>query len=387
MKRPSPAFRETAAISDPGAARPQEPAPRSGRNAERIAGAAAAFGLVVLGLWILQSFLAALAWAAVFAIASWPLYRRIDGAVPAWAQRALAPFLFTLALALLFAVPISFLGLEVARAIHGAVVLVTELRKTGIPVPDWVESLPVFGSQAAKGWRQYLGDPSAARALLSHINTATLAETAKELGGEVVHRLTIFFFTLLALFFLLRDGRTLAARASALNRRLFGRRGEETAAHMVSAVQGTVYGLVLVGFAEGVLIGIAYLAVGLPNAVPVAALTGVLAVIPFGAPVIFCAAALYLLSAGGLAAAAVVLGVGFAVVFIADHLVRPVLIGGAAHLPFLAVLFGILGGLETFGVLGLFLGPAVMAALVSLWRAATDPPEPASREEDGAIDR
>ena len=66
------------------------------------------------------------------------------------------------------------------------------------------------------------------------------------------------------------------------------------------------------------------------------------------------------------------LGFGVVVVFVADHFVRPVLIGGAVRLPFLWVLLGILGGLETFGILGLFLGPAVMAALISLWREWTD---------------
>ena len=60
--------------------------------------------------------------------------------------------------------------------------------------------------------------------------------------------------------------------------------------------------------------------------------------------------------------------------FIADHFVRPVLIGGAARLPFLWVLLGILGGLETFGFLGLFLGPAMMAALIALWREWTEIP-------------
>jgi len=61
------------------------------------------------------------------------------------------------------------------------------------------------------------------------------------------------------------------------------------------------------------------------------------------------------------------------VVFVADHFIRPVLIGGAIRLPFLWVLLGILGGLETFGILGLFLGPAIMAALISLWREWTGP--------------
>jgi predicted PurR-regulated permease PerM len=137
-------------------------------------------------------------------------------------------------------------------------------------------------------------------------------------------------------------------------------------------VIGTVNGLVLVGLGEGVLLGVAYIFTGLPHPVSIAVLTGVLAVIPFGAPVVFGAAALYLAATGSTVAGVAVLGTGLVVVFVADHFIRPVLIGGAIRLPFLWVLLGILGGLETFGILGLFLGPAIMAALISLWREWTD---------------
>ena len=120
--------------------------------------------------------------------------------------------------------------------------------------------------------------------------------------------------------------------------------------------------------------GVAYILAGLPHPVSVAALTGVLAVIPFGAPIAFGAAAFYLAAMGSMAAGIAVFSFGLVVVFVADHFVRPVIIGGAARLPFLWVLLGILGGLETFGIIGLFLGPAIMAALISLWRDWTELP-------------
>jgi predicted PurR-regulated permease PerM len=153
---------------------------------------------------------------------------------------------------------------------------------------------------------------------------------------------------------------------------VLGPDGERIGGHMVAAVHGTVNGLVLVGLAEGVLLGFAYAFAGLPHPVSVGAFTGILAVIPFGAPVAFAAAALYLMAAGSPVAAVAILAFGFVVVFVADHFVRPVLIGGAIRLPFLWVLLGILGGLETFGLLGLFLGPVTMAALMSLWRDWTE---------------
>lgn len=354
-----------------GEPHPQQPPALPRDSPRRVGAGALILALVALGLWILQSFLAALLWAAVFAIASWPLYRRLAAMFPQHGRRVTAPLVFTLAIGLLFAVPFSFVALQIARETHVVISLIAQVRKSGIPVPDWVAGFPFIGHQAAGWWREYLSDPYTARALLGHIDTAMLAERAREFGGELIHRLTIFLFTLLALFFLFRDGERLGRQMLHLSDRLLGQSGERVALHMISAVHGTVNGLVLVGLAEGIVIGVAYVAVGLPNAVPVGALTGVLAVIPFGAPVVFCGAALYLMTDSGFVPAAIVLGVGFAVVFVADHFIRPILIGGTAQLPFLWVLLGILGGLETFGVLGLFLGPAIMAALVSIWREWT----------------
>ena len=113
-------------------------------------------------------------------------------------------------------------------------------------------------------------------------------------------------------------------------------------------------------------------------------MTGVLAVIPFGAPLAFGAAALYLAATGSTIAGTAVLCFGLVVVFVADHAVRPAIIGGAARLPFLWVLLGILGGLETFGIIGLFLGPAIMAALISLWRDWTESSSAAGGPADEA---
>jgi predicted PurR-regulated permease PerM len=348
---------------------------------ERVGGTALVLGLVGLGLWILHAFFAALVWAAVFAIITWPIYRRFAPLLPSRSEPIVAPLVLTAAIGLVFIVPFTFVAIEIGREMRVLIPLVVEARHNGIAEPSWLTRLPWIGGWVSQWWRANLADPGTAEALLGHINTSILAESARQVGVEIVHRLTIFFFTLLALFFLFRDGAVLSRQLLEVSDRLFGARGERIALQMISAVHGTVNGLVLVGLAEGILIGISYVVVGLPYAVPVAALTAVAAVIPFGAPVVFCAAALYLLAQSDLAAAVIVLGTGFFVVFIADHFVRPVLIGGAARLPFLWVLLGILGGLESFGVLGLFVGPAVMAALISLWREWT------SEEDEGAPQR
>jgi len=346
----------------------------SSEGAQRVSRVVLAAGLGLLGLWILRHFLPALAWATILAIALWPLYRRAEQRVPPRGHRIGLPLAAALLVGLVLVVPLVYAAVEVARESGSLVEYVGEVRHSGLPVPAWLPRLPGIGYPVGEWWKAHLSDPQTMQELLGRLYThVPAAASARAIGAEIVHRLVIFGFTLLTLFFLFRDGDGLCRQLLGLSQRVLGPSGERVARHMVAAVHGTVTGLVLVGLAEGVLIGCAYALAHLPHAVPFAALTGIVAVIPFGAPLAFCAAGLYLATSGSTGAAVAVVAFGFLVVFVADHFVRPILIGGAARLPFLWVLLGILGGLETFGLLGLFLGPVVMAALMALWREWTQP--------------
>ena len=334
---------------------------------------ALATALIALGLWILFDFLPALAWAGVLAIALWPLYHRMLHLLPEHSDRVVGPLLGTLLIGVIFIAPLVLLGIGLARESHFVTELVHDARHHGIAVPQWIGQLPLAGPILANWWSANLSDPAMAEDLIGRLTLQTLTQSARDVGVEVVHRLALFLFTLLTLFFLFRDGAALTERLRQLSDRLIGLRGERIAQQMIAAVHGTVNGLVLVGLAEGILLGVVYFAVGLPYPASMGAVTGVAAVIPFAAPVVYSLAGLYLLVIGNRFGAIVIFVFGSVLVFCADHFVRPVLIGGAARLPFLWVLLGILGGLETMGFLGLFIGPAVMAALVALWREWTDP--------------
>jgi predicted PurR-regulated permease PerM len=184
----------------------------------------------------------------------------------------------------------------------------------------------------------------------------------------VLHRLLIIVFMLVILFFLLRDGETLTRGLQVGSARAFGPPGEQVGWQIVQAIRGTVNGLVVVGLGEGVLMGIAYYAAGVPHPAILGLLTGLLSAIPLGAVVAY-AAATGLLAANGEIGMAIAIAVfGSVVVFVADHFVRPALIGGATRLPFVLVLLGIIGGIEAWGLIGIVLGPALMAALLLLWR-------------------
>jgi predicted PurR-regulated permease PerM len=336
--------------------------------------------LLLLGLWTLRGFLPALAWAAIFGIALWPLYRRAESRWGGGKHNVLMPALFTLAIGLIFVAPLVLIVIEVAREAHSLLQWFHEAQATGVPVPEWVAHLPVGSEPVAVWWRENLERPQGASDLLKQFEHGSIVPLTREFGTQLVHRVVLFAFMLMSLFFVFRDGRALRHEMLVASHKLFGPRGEKVARHMVLSVHGTVNGLVLVGLGEGALLGVSYWLAGAPHPVLLGALTAVAAMIPFGAPLVFGIAALLLVSQGAVGAAIGVFAFGMAVLAVADHVVRPILIGGATRLPFVWVLFGILGGVETWGLLGLFLGPALMAALMLLWRELTDQEEIATVE-------
>ena len=341
-----------------------------------LARGALAAALVLLALWTLQGFLPALVWAAIFAIALWPLYARAERRWPPGRHNLVLPALFTLGVALVFIVPVLALGAQLGRDAHGVIAWLEQVHQTGVPVPPALQHLPVGSAQVTSWWQSNLSQPGRASHLLARVDRGSAMQLGQHFGMNLLRRLTLFLFTLLTLFFLFRDGRALNRQVAQAGRRVFGPSGERVAAQVVASVHGTVNGLVLVGLGEGVLLGIAYVVLGVPHPTIFGAVTAVAAIIPFGAPLAFCLAALLLATGGSMAKAIVLVCLGMLITFIADHFVRPVLIGGATKLPFIWVLFGILGGVEAWGLLGLFLGPAIMAALILLWREWTATPDP-----------
>ena len=337
-------------------------------------GALGAF-LVLLGLFTLRDFLPALAWAVIFAVATWPLFKRAKRRWPPAKHNLLLPLLFTAMIALVFLVPISLIAVEAAREAQGTFAWIEHARHTGVPVPAWIRRLPV-GSEAATGWwQQHLASSDDASSLFATLRTGGSLRMTRALGSQVAHRSTLFAFSIITLFFLFREGETVTSQMLIASRRAFGTRGERIGRQMIASVHGTVDGLVLVGLGEGAILGVAYAIAGAPHPTLFGLLTAVAAMIPFAAIIAIGLASLLIMGNGSTLAAIIVFVFGMIVVFASDHFVRPVLIGGATKLPFLWVLLGILGGVEAWGLLGLFLGPAIMAALILLWRDWTNPAE------------
>ena len=336
-----------------------------------------ALAVMALGLWLTQGFLRAILWGAIMAIAVSPLYNRLERRWPG-GRRVTLPILVTLAIAVLVLAPLTVAVIQATDEAHQLAHWVTTARAHGLPVPDWLDRLPAGRDAAAAWWRSTLATPDAAADTLDKLNTVAMRHT-RLFGADVLRRAVAFVFALVTLFFLLRDRDTIAAQVRRAGERLLGTAGERVAELILLSVQGTINGLVLVGLGEGVVLSVLYLVAGVPHALLLGALAGVAAAIPMGAAVLIVIAGLVLLAAGSAVAAIVVTAVGLIFVVIVDHTLRPALIGSATRLPFLLVLVGILGGVEMLGLLGLFVGPAVMAVLVMLWREFVAVPAAAVR--------
>jgi predicted PurR-regulated permease PerM len=334
---------------------------------------AACSGLAVCLVFVLWEILPALLWAGVLVIATWPTY---EGLLKwrRWGRwhRIGAPLLLTLVIGLVVAAPVALAALEIGRETRQIMGWVDDARAHGVLMPDTLGHLPWFGARIADWWHANLSDPRGATDLFRQVGPGQLLGLTRSYGPEILHRLLLFVVTLVTLFFLFREGRTLGQRLLHLGEVIFGTRGAPIAHHVVEAIHGTVDGLVLVGLAEGVVLGIGYFVTGVPHAMAFAIATSILAIIPLGAPLAFCLAALLLLGLGKAIAAVALVVFGFLTVFVTDHIVRPVLIGGASQVPFLLVLLGLLGGISAIGLVGLFIGPALMAVLMVIWRDIGD---------------
>ncbi|ASQ45319.1 AI-2E family transporter [Legionella clemsonensis] len=325
-------------------------------------------GIVVFALFIVHRFIPSMIWATIIGIATYPLYLR-------WRYffgnyHNLSALLFTSILALLFLLPLSWLATILIKELQLFINYLQTINRQGGQAPSLLQQFPVIGNDLVTYWDNNIGQPGKVRGLLSnlHLSLTPASYYIKQIGVNLAHRGFQLGFTLLALFFFFRDGDKLIQQVNHIGEFCLGQRWFRYADRLPSALRATVNGTIVVGLGVGVLMGVCYMLVGFPAPTLTGFITAFAAMIPFVVPIVFAIVALILLSMGSLISAIIVVIWGTVVMFVADHFIKPVLIGGAIKLPFLAVLFGILGGVETLGLLGLFVGPIIMVLFVTLWQ-------------------
>jgi predicted PurR-regulated permease PerM len=229
----------------------------------------------------------------------------------------------------------------------------------------------VVGSKATEYWQSHLGDTGAVLGKLKElIQTAGawLLKGGLALGSGVLE----MALSILTAFFLFRSGARAAERLSTAVERISGEKGKHLLTLAGKTVRGVVYGILGTALVQAILAGIGFFIAGVPGAVLLGLLTFFSSVIPVaGTALVWLPAALWLFSQGSSGWGVFMLIWGFAVANV-DNVIKPWLISQGSDMPFLLIFFGVIGGALTFGFIGVFLGPTLLAVgwrLVEEWLA------------------
>jgi predicted PurR-regulated permease PerM len=321
-------------------------------------------GMIAASLWILYPFLPALIWATLLVVSTWPLKLALQRRL--WGRRSLAVIVMTCALLLVVIIP---LALAVATIVQNADELGARLQaltRSSVPAPPaWVEEVPLIGPRVAKEWQ-------AVAALSPEDLHARIAPQTKEAGRWILAKagtLAIFFLHLLLTVvlsaLLYYYGETSAAGVRAFAQRLAGSQGERALTLAGQAVKAVALGVIVTALVQSALGGIGLLLAGVPMPALLTALMFVLSVAQIGVAPVLVLAVVWVFWKGTTAAATAFLVWALFVGSI-DNVLRPVLIKRGADLPLLLIFAGVIGGLIAFGIVGLFIGPVVLAVVYTL---------------------
>lgn len=322
--------------------------------------------LVLFGasFWVMAPFWSALFWGAVLAFASWPVMRLLTR----WlgGRESLAAGILTLVWMLLVALPLVWLGFNLADHVRDAVGLIKDIQLDGLPAaPTWLGSIPFVGERLVAMWDSIDQQGAALmvtlKPYLGQVGNWLLARSAQIGGGILELTLSLVF-----VFFFYRDGPRLAMFVHRLLERLIGDRAGYYIELVAGTVQRVVNGVIGTAAAQALLALIGFWIAGVPGALVLGIVTFLLSLIPMGPPLIWIPATAWLAWKGDYTYA-VFLGVwGTFIISGVDNVLKPYLISRGGNLPLVIVLLGVFGGLIAFGFIGLFIGPTLLAVAYSL---------------------
>jgi predicted PurR-regulated permease PerM len=319
----------------------------------------ATVALLSLGcLLILRPFISAALWAGILCFSTWPVFLRLVQMLGG--RRSLAALIATLGLAAIIAAPFVIVGATLASNVTELTQAAQKLLHMGPPgPPEWVANLPVVGERLAAYWR-LLTESSAARmdelAKLMPAVKSFVLDGGKMLGNGVLQIL----LSLLIAFFFYRDGEAVAAHLNAGINRIGGHRGNELLEIAGNTIRAVVYGIIGTALVQGALAAFGFAIAGVPGAAFLGFVTFLVSMIPGGPAIVAAPAAYWLYHQGANGWAIFIIAWGVMDSSI-DNVIKPLLISRGVSTPLILVMFGVLGGALAFGLIGLFIGPTVLA--------------------------
>lgn len=334
-------------------------------------------GLLVACLWVLMPFLSALFWAAVLAFATWPLMRNLTRLLDG--NSTLAASLLTGLWVLLVAIPLVWLGLNIADYIRDSMELIKDFGTSGMPgAPDWLIRIPLLGEWLHELWslldEQGESYFATVKPYMGQFGNWLLGRSAVIAGGMLELALS-----LLLVFFFYRDGARLAHFMRSLVQRIMPLRADHYITLVADTVRRVVNGVIGTAMAQAIVAFIGFSIAGVPGAFLLSIFTFGLSIIPMGPPLVWAPASGWLFYQESYGMGVFLLLWGFVVISSVDNFLKPYLISRGGTLPLIVVLMGVFGGIIAFGFMGIFLGPVLLAvaySLVSDWTRQSQPGQP-----------
>lgn len=314
-------------------------------------------GLLVATLWVLQPFIVPAAWAAIIAYVTWPVYARLR----AWTKRPAATAAFvTVMLALIVAIPVGWLLVVLATEATGVASRLQEWTAQGAPFPEWVVTRPWLDERLQEVRNSPLLGHAAFSEWVARYGS-DLSRSAVSLTGGIARNLFEFMITIVVLFALYLDGERIAVQVRRLATLLLPSEDPMLVDRVGGIVRAVVFGLLGTAMVQAVLAGIGFWVLDVPSAVFLSFATLLTALLPGGPAFIWGGTCVWLYAEGRVGATIALALYGALVVSTVDNFLRPILISGSTRIPFMLVLLGVLGGLASMGLLGLFVGPVLLA--------------------------
>lgn len=335
-------------------------------------------------LLILLPFLPAMIWGAILSYCLWPVYVRFCRSV----RPTVAAFVITLVVAGLVLVPLVHMALMAAREAKESRGWVNSVIQNGLPpAPVFLQKIPLVGGVMSDFWNNSADDLGGVANSMQPV-LGTVAQFGLRVLERVTHGLVDTVVALLFTFLFFLSGEVIVARARLVLARMINQaRLDDLFALVAGTVRGVVFGILGTAAFQGVLYALGFTLLGVPQPLLFAVLAGLVSIVPAGAVVIYVPLCLYMLAVGHPVFALLLVIYCFVVVGGADSILRPWLIARGAALPYAVTLIGVLGGAITFGALGVFLGPVLLALGLAMAEEFAGQPRGAWRSPGSKLEK
>jgi predicted PurR-regulated permease PerM len=323
--------------------------------------------LMAASIWILRPFITSIVWATIIVLATWPILRKLEKRLSD--RRGLAVAVMTIALLLIVFIPLTLAVLTILNNAEDIAARIRSLAALTVsPSPEWLERIPLVGGKLSASWREFVALSPEERSAMAAPYARKALQWFLAQAGSVAAMILQFLLTVIISAVMYAGGEKAAAGVLAFARRLAGQRGEEVTVLAAKAVRSVALGIVVTALIQTAIGGTGLVVSGVPAAPLLTAVIFMLCLAQLGPILVMVPAVIWLYWKGDPLWGTVLL-IFTIIAGAIDNVIRPFLIKKGADLPLIMIFAGVIGGLIAFGVIGLFIGPVMLAVTYTLLKA------------------